>query len=72
MIILNVQLLLKTSNFQQKFTSHARKSESIAHTGFPGGAVVRHPPANAGARVQTLGRKDPTYRGATKPVCHNY
>ena len=39
---------------------------------FPGGTVVKNPPANAGTRVQTLVREDPTYRIATKPVCHNY
>ena len=39
---------------------------------FPGGAVVKNPPANAGTRVRTLVREDPTCRGATKPVCHNY
>ena len=25
-----------------------------------------------GTWVQALVREDPTYRGATKPVCHNY
>ena len=25
-----------------------------------------------GTRVQALVREDPTCRGATKPVCHNY
>ena len=39
---------------------------------FPGGAVVKNPPANAGARVQALVREDPTCRGATKPLHHNY
>ena len=38
---------------------------------FPGGAVVKNPPANAGAQVQALVQKDPTYRGATKPMRHN-
>ena len=40
--------------------------------GFPGGAVVKNLPANAGTRVQALLWKDPTCRGATKPVRHNY
>ena len=35
---------------------------------FPGGAVVKNPPANAGALVQ----EDPTCCRATKPVHHNY
>ena len=41
------------------------KMETVKHhpRGFPGGAVVKTPPANA---------EDPTCRGATKPVCHNY
>ena len=40
--------------------------------GFPGGAVVKNPPANARTRVQALDWEDPTCRGASKPVCHNY
>ena len=40
---------------------------------FPGGAVVKNPPANAGdTRVQALVREDPTCCRATKRVCHNY
>ena len=38
----------------------------------PGGAVVKNPPANAGAWVQSLAREDPTCRGATEPMRHNY
>ena len=35
--------------------------------------VVKNPPANAGeTRVRALVREDPTCRGATKPVRHNY
>ena len=40
--------------------------------GFPGGAVVENPPANAGTRVRALVWEDPTCRGATRPVSHNY
>ena len=39
---------------------------------FPGGAVVKNLPANAGDTVRSLVREDPTCRGATKPVHHNY
>ena len=39
---------------------------------FPGGAVVKNPPANAGARVQALVPEDPTCHGATKPMCYSY
>ena len=39
---------------------------------FPGGTVVKDPPANAGDTGSTLVHEDPTCRGATKPVCHNY
>ena len=41
-------------------------------SGFPGGPVVKNPPANAGDTVQSLAWEDPTCQGATKPVCHNY
>ena len=40
--------------------------------GFPGGAVVKNPPANAGDTGSSPGQKDPTCHGATKPVYHNY
>ena len=39
---------------------------------FPGGAVVRVHLTMQGTRVQALVREDPTCRGATKPVWHNY
>ena len=29
-------------------------------------------PASAGEKGSIPGREDPTYHGATKPVCHNY
>ena len=40
--------------------------------GFPGGAVVKNPPANEGTRVRALVWEDPTCRTATKPMRHNY
>ena len=40
--------------------------------GFPGGTVVKNPPANAGTWVPALVWEDPTCHGATKPVRHNY
>ena len=39
---------------------------------FPGGAVVKNPPANAGDMGSSPGREDPTHCGATKPVGHSY
>lgn len=38
----------------------------------PDGAVVRNPPANAGDMELVLVQEDPTYQGATKPVCYKY
>ena len=46
--------------------------QSLAERGFPGGTVVKNPPANTGTRVQALVREDPTCRRATKPVRHDY
>ena len=40
--------------------------------GFPGGAVVKNLPANAGDMGSSPGREDLTCRGAAKPVRHNY
>ena len=42
------------------------------HRDFPGGTVVKNPPAMQGTRVRSLVREDPTCHGATKPMCHNY
>ena len=41
---------------------------------FPSGAVVKNLPANTGhtGLVQSPVWEDPTCRGATKPVRHNY
>ena len=40
---------------------------------FPGGTMVKNPPANAGGtRVRSLVREDLTCRRATKPMRHNY
>ena len=39
---------------------------------FPGGTVVRNPPASAGDMGMIPGPEDPTCRRATKPVHHNY
>ena len=39
---------------------------------FPGGTVVKNPPATQGTQVRALVREDPTCHGATKPVRHNY
>ena len=39
--------------------------------GFPGGAVVKNPPANAGDVGSSI-REDPTCHRATKPVHHKY
>ena len=36
--------------------------------GFPGGAVVKNPPAYAGDTGLSPGQEDPTCHGATKPV----
>ena len=39
---------------------------------FPGGAVVKNSPANAGDTGSIPGWENPTSRRATKPVRHNY
>ena len=36
--------------------------------GFPGGSVVKKPPANAGEAGSIPGLEDPTCHGATKPT----
>ena len=40
--------------------------------GFPGGSVVKNPPANAGDTVPSLIQEDPSYCGAIESVLRNY
>ena len=40
--------------------------------GFPGGTVVKNPPATTGDMGSSPGQEDPTCHGATKAVWHNY
>ena len=59
------------SNFERSSAVGKMLSKAL-HAGFPGGAVVEGLPAGAGTRVQALVWEDPTCRGATGPVSHNY
>ena len=40
--------------------------------GFPGGSVVKNPPANAGDTSSFPGPGRSIMPGTTKPICHNY
>ena len=51
-------------------TPHMRQEAKNTSSGFPGGSVVKKPPASAGD--MGLIRKDPACRGATKPVRRDY
>ena len=51
--------------------SHIGRSKKRSRD-FPGGAVVKNLPANSETWVQSLGREDPTFHGATKLMRHNY
>ena len=46
--------------------------KNVQNKGFPGGAVVENPPANAGGTSSIPGLGINQCRGATKPVRHNY
>ena len=69
-----------SSKFEALFCSkgiiviHKIEKKEIEKHGrdFPGGAVVKNPPANAGDMVQALVRKDPTCRRATKSTIYSY
>ena len=60
------------SKFELTDVLQIKETFNIDISGSPGGAVVENPPANAGFQVQALVREDPTCRGASKPVRHNY
>ena len=61
-------------NLQNIQTAHTTQQQQQNQTtrDFPGGTVVKNPPAKAGTWVWALVREDPTCCGATKPMCHNY
>ena len=49
-----------------------KKKKKNQNWGFPGGAVVKNPPANAGDMGLSPGPGRSTCRRAIKPRCHNY
>ena len=52
--------------------SEIRVRKKVRWGGFPGGAVVKKPPASAGDTGTIAGPVRPICSGATKPVSHNY
>ena len=50
----------------------AKAEQELSTRGFPGGAVVKNPPANARDMGSSSGLEDRTCQAATKPVRHNY
>ena len=70
-ILSNLTVVAQLSSFRDHFESVLWSFKS--HPGdFPGGAMVKNPPANAGDGVRALVREHPTCCRETKPVCHNY
>ena len=62
------------SFFGNNFITHSYNffQQNKGDWDFPGGAVVKNPPAMQGTWVRALVREDPTGCGATEPVRHNY
>ena len=52
--------------------AHCQLSHKEMQQGFPGGTVVKNPPANAGDTGSSSGPGRSHMPQATKPVCHNY
>ena len=52
----------REGNCRQRKEMCTSKIHKRAHQGFPGGSVVKNPPANAGGTgsIPVLGREDPT------------
>ena len=70
----NLQIVL-TKNVGILFMFPKKKvglATKMKKKGFPGGPVVKNPPANAGTWVKSLVQEDPKSCGATEPVHHNY
>ena len=65
-------MLQSTLNKEHIFHTDSKNYPLTSTTswGFPGGSVVKNPPANAGDTG--LIQEDPTCHKATKTICHNY
>ena len=57
---------------QQRGRKPSASFTEVKQEDFPGGAVVKICLPMQETRVRALVQQDPTCRGATKPVCHNY
>ena len=62
-ITLRFKQICRIQIFTHNFTKNAQ-------TGFPGGAMIESPPADAGDTGSCPVREDPTCRGAAGPVSH--
>ena len=66
---------VKCSTYRNKLSKdkhpHSYRLEDWG-MGFPGGSVVKNPPASAGYMGLILDPADPTYHGTAKPRHHNY
>ena len=56
--------------FAKQKQTHRRRKQTYGD--FSVGAVVKNPPAMQETWVQAMVWEDPTCRGTTKPVHHNY
>ena len=65
---LNFDILIKAPWYEAYFLVIKKKKMR----GFPGGSVVKNPPANAGDTGSIPDLADPTYCKATKPMHYNY
>ena len=64
-------IFTKGSSLRNGVKNFLTKKKKIPQ-GFPGGSVIKNLPANAGLRVWSPVREDPTWLGAAKLLCPNY
>ena len=69
-----IHVVTESMNWRPWVYSSNQVLSEVTVLGFPGGSVVKIPPASAGdSRFDpSVVWEDPTCRGATKAVCHNY
>ena len=72
MVISDVKRIQPESKMEGNQEVGGSLSQKNTFKGFPGDAVIKNLPANAGTRVQALVQEYPTCHRATKPVHHNY
>ena len=66
------EIIFPWGKFEDCEMGRSRKTKNLPHRDFPGGTVVKNPPANAGDTGSSPGPERSHMPQSHKPVHHNY